>query len=134
MNPPHERFAGLPRVVLGPGDDDLAEMLHEAQLLLLRYPAAAQAAFKALVAEGRRFAETPQGRRWRSRLAGSELVRRGRILWEGSALDMLEESGNTVLPSSLLDAVLSALTGGNLDAILAQISLTDPTDANLDPA
>jgi hypothetical protein len=99
----------LPRVVIDDEDDPLVELLREAQLALLRHPVASQTAIRALVAEGRRFARTPDGRRWAARLAGSELVRRGRAAWEGSALGMFEETSDTMLPSSLVDAIVSVL-------------------------
>lgn len=100
---------GRPRVVIGDADDRAVEILQEAQLAMLRHPAAAQAAFRALIAEGRRFAATAEGRRWKARLARSELVRRGRAMWESSAFGMLEENGNSPLPSAFLDALVQAL-------------------------
>jgi hypothetical protein len=126
--------ADLPTVVLREPDGDLEQLLREAQFLLLKYPTAAQAAFRALVTEGRRFAETPAGQRWRRRLANSELVRQGRVFWEGSALNMLEDTGDTLLPSSLLDALLSALRSEDLATLLTRISLTDIDDADADPS
>src|SRR5580693_1180923 len=45
-------------------DGALGEILRRAQLLLLKHPVAAQAAFAALIAEGRRFAATPEGAEW----------------------------------------------------------------------
>src|SRR5580704_13030669 len=40
-------------------DGELGAILRRAQLLLLKHPVAAQAAYAALIAEGRRFAATP---------------------------------------------------------------------------
>ncbi len=102
-------------------EDDLVALLREAQCLLLKYPAAAQAAFKAFVAEGRTFAATPAGRWWVERLAGSDLVRRGRELWESSALNMLEESAPGVLPSSLMDAMVRAIMQSDLARVLQRL-------------
>jgi hypothetical protein len=110
------------------GEDALLTMLREGQLLLLRHPAAAQAALRALVAEGRAFAATPAGRRWKARLADSELVRRGRMLWQGSVLTMLEERSDTLLPSALLDAVLGAAASDDLGGLLARLLHDDPED------
>jgi hypothetical protein len=109
--------------------DDLAQVLQDAQYLLLKHPVATQAAVRALVAEGRRFAETPDGRRWKTRLAGSELVRRARMLWQGSVLNMFEESPGTLLPSALLDAVMGALVSDELPALLARLLAQDYDDA-----
>jgi hypothetical protein len=107
-----------PTVVLRESEDELGDVLREAQLAVLRHPTVAQSILRAVLAEGRRFAETPAGRRWRLRLAGSELVRRGQVAWERSALGMLEEQSATVLPSMLLDAMVTALASGELPPIL----------------
>ena len=61
--------------------ETVKELIELAQRLLERYPAAAKVIAGALVVEGRRFAATDEGKRWRSALAASELVRRGRLLW-----------------------------------------------------
>jgi hypothetical protein len=109
------------------GDDELVRILREGQFLILRHPVAAQAALRALVAEGRRFAETAAGRRWKDRLARSELIRRGRMVWQGSVLNMLDENAESPLPSAFLDAVLAATASENLPALLSQL-LMDPED------
>src|SRR5580692_407187 len=63
----------------GPAPDtELSAILRRAQLVLLKHPVAAQAAYAALIAEGRRFAATPEGAEWAAALAGSEELRRGR--------------------------------------------------------
>ncbi len=90
--------------------DALADLFRTASALMLKHPVAAQAAYTALVAEGRRFAETPEGRHWRSALAGSEFVRRGRALWETSLLNLLEDNPDAVLPASLKDAIVRAIS------------------------
>lgn len=110
-----------PRIVLREADDELLPILQEAQILLLKHPVAAQAALRALVAEGRQFAQTPAGQRWVAKLAASELVRRGRMLWQGSLLNMLEENSDTLLPSALLDAIISAVASEDLTTLLAQL-------------
>jgi hypothetical protein len=94
---------------------DVLEIAHRA---LLKHPLAAQAAITALVSEGRRFAETAAGRRWHARLAGSELVRRGQELWEGSGLGLFEDDPDTVLPSALLDSLLGHLAVGDVMTVI----------------
>jgi len=88
-----------PEVVLRDEDQDLLKLLRAGQMLLVKYPVAARSAVAAFVAEGRRFAQTDEGRRWKEALAGTELVRRGRLVWEGCSLNMLEEDDRTVFPS-----------------------------------
>ena len=129
-NRPADAAVANTPIVLEEDEDELLRALQEAQLVLLKHPVAAQAALRALVAEGRRFAATPAGRRWRVKLAGSELVRRGRIAWQGSALTMLEERGDGMLPSSLLDAILGALTSGGLATLLSRLAQPEADEAD----
>ncbi len=89
---------------------------------MLKHPIAAQALFSTFVAEGRRFAQTEEGHQWQEALAGSELVRRGRALWEGLSLNLLEDSPGTVLPTAILDAVVQAVTREDLDRLLLSLS------------
>lgn len=95
----------------GSPDEALAEVVAAASRFVLAHPAAAQALFEALVAEGRRVAETPGGRRLRDALARSELVGRARALWDGSALSMLEDARGVVLPAGIRDAMLQQIAG-----------------------
>ncbi|WP_437948925.1 hypothetical protein WME98_51255 [Sorangium sp. So ce296] len=110
-----------PRVVLHDPEDELAVVLRTAQRLLLRYPAAAQALFRAFAAEGRAFAQTPEGRRWREELSGSELIRRGRVVWEVGTLNLLEEDADTMLPSKLLDAIVHTAGVDALEPLLSRL-------------
>jgi hypothetical protein len=95
--------------------------LHRAQRLLLEHPAAAQAIFRAFVAEGRGFAQTAEGRRWRDELEGSPLIRRGRVVWEVGTLNVLEENSDTVLPSKLLEAIVQAAGVDALEPFLSRL-------------
>ncbi|HEX8821061.1 MAG TPA: hypothetical protein VF794_14125 [Archangium sp.] len=97
------------------------EVLRRLQGLLLQHPLAAQAAFSALVAEGRRFATTSEGAAWKSALAGSELVRNGRQLWDALALNLLEEDASTVVPSTYLEALFQAASSPELEALVRQL-------------
>ncbi len=101
-----DAWSDMPRLRLRTPEDPLARALRAASEFFLKHPLAAQALFTALVAEGRRFAQTPEGRRWRAGLAQSELVRRGRALWEGSLLNMLDDDPDAVMPSSVFDALV----------------------------
>src|SRR5687767_10038398 len=83
-------------------DDELSRVLYELQLLVIKHPISAQAAFRALIAEGRRFAETEEGATWKSRLAGSELMLRSRSVWEVATQNMLEEPAPRTLPSQYI--------------------------------
>jgi plasmid stabilization system protein ParE len=110
-----------PRVTIRSPEDELTRALREAQWLLLEHPVAAQALFRAFVAEGRAFGETAEGRRLREELRGSELIRRGRVVWEVSTLNLLEEDEETVLPSKLLDAIVFAASTRELEPMLSRL-------------
>ncbi|AUX28302.1 uncharacterized protein SOCE836_003720 [Sorangium cellulosum] len=85
---------------------------------MLKHPVAAQAAFAALIAEGRRFAATPEGAEWAAALAGSDLVRRGRQVWDAVGMNMLEDDPDAILPSAYLEALLRAARSPDLEAAL----------------
>lgn len=112
---------GLPRVVLREPDDELLRVLRSVQLLMLKHPVAAQGAFTALLEEGRRFAETPDGRRWKRRLERSDLLHRARLAWEVTTLWMLEQEPPHVLPSAYLDAVFMSASRKDLEPMLDRL-------------
>ena len=76
-------MSGMPTLTLDAapagGRGDLAEERVDRALL--------RALLLALVEEGRRFAATPDGDRWRRVLAGASAAREGRVLWAAAGLD-----------------------------------------------
>jgi hypothetical protein len=88
--------------------DEIGAALRGIQELVLRHPAAMQEAFAALVAEGRCFARTPEGRRWQERLADSAWIQRARLVWKMASLSALEEHASAPLPSAWLDGLFLA--------------------------
>ena len=110
--PPAQPPADLePGLMLRADDDPLQRALAALVRVLVHHPVAAQAAFTALIAEGRRFGRTPEGQSWKTALAGSELVRRGRARWESSALNFLVDDVVRVIPAAIFDALVRALSG-----------------------
>lgn len=107
-------------------DDELSRLLFELRWLVIKHPVAAQAAYRALVAEGRRFAQTDEGRAWRERLERSELVRRGTALFELGTLGMLDGDTDRVLPTQLVDAFARAAARRDLEEALARRLEPDP--------
>ncbi|WP_437963107.1 hypothetical protein WMF04_25550 [Sorangium sp. So ce260] len=99
--------------------DAVLERLRAAQALLVKYPIAGQAAFNALVREGRRFSQTDEGRGWNRRLAGSPLLARARTLFEGLTGGIVSEEGGAV-PSAYVDAFLRALDR-DLEGVLSDL-------------
>jgi len=102
-------------------EDELFDMLTRLQLWVLQNPMAAQAVFASLVAEGRRFAGTNAGARWARALAESDLVRKGRLVWEATTLNLLEERENAVLPTTYLEVLRRAVTTKNFESLLARL-------------
>ncbi len=65
----------------------------------------------ALMTEGRRFAGTPAGRRWRHVLADASLVREGWALWGMAGLDMFLRGADTGpgSPRAMAEDILALL-------------------------
>ena len=102
-------------------EDAVAVALRMLQGLAFSHPIAMQAIFRALVAEGRRFARTESGRQWAERLARSDFVRQGRVGWDCVTLNAFDDREDTVLPSAILDAYTKAIATHDLHAILATV-------------
>jgi hypothetical protein len=110
---PHLVFRGERR------EDALDEVLRAIQRVIFEHPTAAQAIFRALVAEGRAFAATEEGRRWAERLVDSPLVRRGRLIWDVATMRALDDDPDVVLPSALADAFVSLTAKEALEPLLS---------------
>lgn len=126
--------AGAPGGPGGPGSaggDDLALVLHEVRWLMVRHPLAARAVYRALAAEGRRFATSAEGKAWAERLASSELVRRVQLLWEVASGNALDDASGQVLPSQLIDAFCRAAARDDLERALGS-SVTSPESGDMD--
>jgi hypothetical protein len=94
----------LPTVYLD-GSEMTLRMLRHLQAFVLKHPDAAKAAFVGLVAEGAAFAQTPEGKQWRDKLAASELIHRARLILDLPGLSMLARDGPELLPSAYVDAL-----------------------------
>jgi hypothetical protein len=100
---------------------DLVARLRRAQLLFLKFPIAAQAAFAAFVEEGRRYGKTAEGERWKHALVGSPLLKEVRGILSSLSMAALRENPSTVLPSSIVDLLVSAASrGGDIDELVAK--------------
>jgi hypothetical protein len=114
--PPAE--TGPPVITIREPVEDVARLLRSLQALLMKHPVAARAAIRVLVAEGRAFAETDEGRRWRQRLDRSDAMRTVRTFWEGLAYPLLAEGPPTTLPTTALDDLFAAASAGGAEAAL----------------
>ena len=109
----------LIELLAGDPSDELSALLAELRWIVLKHPLAARAAVRALIAEGRKFAATEDGARWHRRLAGSELVRRGQVVWEAGTMNALDD-GDGTLPTDLIDAFCYAATRRDLEPAVSR--------------
>ena len=119
--PAAPRAGELPTIELHDVETQAVRVLRTLQLALLKHPVAAQAAFNALVAEGRRFATTAEGSALRSKLERSELVHRARLVFDFGTLSLLEHNPPEILPSAYLDVLFMLGGSERSDDVLQQL-------------
>jgi hypothetical protein len=117
----------LPTVDLLPPDASAA-LLRDLQTMVLKHPAAAQAAFRALVAEGEAFAQTPEGQGWKRKLQDSTLLHRARRILDLPGVAMLEADRPEVLPSTYLDTIFMLASSRSPDGVLDHLFRWDHGD------
>lgn len=115
---PPEEAAGTERSVF--------ELLLGARRAVLGNPAAARGVHDLLVAEGRRYARTPEGARLRDALTASETVESLRRVWETVSLNVLD---GPAPPAAAPTAWVELLA----DAIIGAARTDDPVLARLRP-
>ena len=121
MNDPLPPEGALPRIELRDPTSTELDLLRSLQRMLLTHPVAGQAAFTALVAEGRRFSATPEGREWRDRLMHSSLLQQARLVFDLATLGLLQEQSTGEVPSGYLDALFMVASGGDADELLNRL-------------
>lgn len=120
--PPVARlFVGGSARAAADGEVDLTQALRQLQLALWHHPIAVQAAFSALVREGRRFAETEEGARLRDGLARSETLAKTRMVWEVLSLSAFSEKSEGALPSVFADALVKAIKSNAIEPVLSRL-------------
>jgi|RhiMetdeSRZDD1v2_1073273.scaffolds.fasta_scaffold12029_2 hypothetical protein len=110
----------LPRLILQ-DYDNLISVLRFIQRLLDQNPRAVGAIVQAVVAEGYRFAESPDGQRWKVLLTQSELMQRGRLIWDSYGFGSLMDTTPARGPSDWLDLIASELMNADLETVLTQL-------------
>lgn len=107
-----------------PRDELVDQALHQLARAIVKHPLAAQAAYRALVREGRAFAATDEGRRVRAGLARSELAARLRTAWQLVTFGMLEgDAPPGAIPSVLVEALVQAVFRSRFEARLSDAIL-----------
>lgn len=105
-------------------DGRVDDAIHQLARAIVKHPIAAQAAYQALVREGRAFGETDEGRRIRTQLASSELVARLRTAWELVTFGMLRDATPPgAIPSVLIEALVQAVLRDRFEARLSDAML-----------
>jgi hypothetical protein len=102
-------------------DDEcqLVEILHRARRAVIEQPALAHAITSFLVGEGRRFAETVEGRRWLEALRDAPEVERLRRIWEATTLNVLDDGHvEGGLPPAWVDLLVDLTATGGTDGIV----------------
>lgn len=116
LHPPApEQTDGTERAVL--------DLLLGARRAVLGNPAAARRLHELLVAEGRRYADTPRGARLRDGLVASEAVENLRRVWEMLSLNVLDgPAAPNAAPDAWADLIADAVIGHGLDdSVLARL-------------
>ena len=124
---------GIPVVDLKFADDDAEVLLRRLQAAVIQHPAAAQAIFNSLVAEGKKFADTPEGSVWKTKLQKSRLVQAARLVFDLATLSLLEEDRDAILPSTYLDILFMLASSGRSDAVLDRLFTASAEDEHATP-
>lgn len=98
--------------------DPLAALLVALQRAVFRHPLAMQDLFATLVAQGRAYAETPEGAELAEKLSRSELVARSRSIWEAGTLGALSEQPE-IMPDSLLEMLTRLVAHEGLEPLIS---------------
>lgn len=110
----------LPRLILRDDDNHtLILLLRFIQRLLVQNPAAVRAVVQAIVAEGKRFAKTTEGQHWKETLTRSELVQRGRFIWQAYGLDSALDTAPVLVPSDWLELLIHDMEIADLETVLS---------------
>ncbi|HEX2872665.1 MAG TPA: hypothetical protein VHP33_15450 [Polyangiaceae bacterium] len=100
---------------------ELLSSLRSLQDALWRHPMAVQAAFSALVREGRAFAKTPEGARLRDGLSRSPTLAKTRMVWEVLSLSAFVEKPEGALPGVFADALVRAIKVKAVEPLLSRL-------------
>jgi hypothetical protein len=105
------------------GERSAYELLATARRAVFGHPAAARGLHDLLVAEGRRYAQTPAGAALRDALVASEAVENLRRIWETVSLNVLDgPAPSSAIPDAWAELLADAVIGRGLDdAVLARL-------------
>jgi hypothetical protein len=113
--------ARIPELVIAERDDAVVDLLRAIQRTALLHSEAAQGLFESLAEEGRLFAQTAEGKRWKSVVLHSTLLARAQLVWQNATLWLTERSEGGATPSALIDAVAAAAASPRRDLLLDRL-------------
>jgi len=113
--------ADIPELVISDQNEAILQLLRELQRAVLVHPEATRALFDGFVAEGRSFAQTAEGQRWKERVLESALLERALVVWQSATLWLTEEPGHGATPAALIDAVAAAARSPERDLLLERL-------------
>jgi hypothetical protein len=113
-----ELDGAIPTLELQNFDEATLRVLHSLQRIILKHPLASQSAFSALIAEGKMFEKTLEGRELKARLEGSSMVRELRYIFDLSTFSLLEHEPLDILPSAYLDTLFMLARSDRSDELL----------------
>ncbi|HZD15239.1 MAG TPA: hypothetical protein VE196_08980 [Pseudonocardiaceae bacterium] len=100
----------------GGAERTVFELLLGARRAVLGNPAAARGVHDLLVAEGRRYADTPAGAELRDALAASNAVENLRRVWETLSLNVLDgPASSSAAPDAWAELLADTIIGHGLD-------------------
>src|SRR5262245_33554820 len=108
----------LPTIELHSIDEVTLRTLQSLQRVLMKHPIAFQAAYSALIAEGKKFEVTPEGRRLKAKLEGSSIVSQLRYVFDLTTFSLLERDSPDVLPSAYCDTLFMLAASERSDDLL----------------
>ena len=129
------RLIPAPSATEGAPRTALHDLLVDAQRAVLGNPVAARGVWDLLVAQGKRYAQTPEGARLRDALVASDAVDQLRRVWEAVSLNALDgPAGPSGVPDAWAELLVDAATGARDRRVGAReaasgrdaLMLTDP--------
>lgn len=121
LSPPDELTFSVPDDSHGGDEGELVAALRDFQNAVFRHPIAVQSLYAALVREGRRYAETPEGAQLLDRLARSPGLAKTRMAWEVITMSAFVEKPDGALPSVFLDKLVREIKVSALEPLLSRL-------------
>ena len=111
----------VPELTIGDSEAATLSLLRTLQRAALLHAEAARGLFNTFVAEGRAFAQTTEGARFRQQLVESRLVERATLVWQGATLWVTEDPNPSAVPSALVDAIAATAASPRRDPLLDEL-------------